>query len=128
MQPRTVQGQVHACLERAPGWLSQRQVADGAAVSVVSARKYLAALEQAGQLDVIGEPRSRMYRLRRAETAMVSRADLDILLAHYYDEVLGTPDRSHWRLPLLRAACDRLAAATRPAGADVHPVLRREET
>lgn len=123
MQPRTVQGQVHACLERAPGWLSQRQVADGARVSVVSARKYLTALKQAGQLEIIGPPRARMYRLRRAETAAVSRADLDLLLVHFYDEVLGSPDRGHWRLPLLRQACDRLAAATRPAGADVHPVL-----
>ena len=57
----------------------------------------------------------------------VSRADLDIVLGHFYDEVLGTPDRSHWRLPLLRQAADRLAAGTRPAGAEIHPVIIREE-
>jgi hypothetical protein len=51
------------------------------------------------------------------------RDDLEYLLAHYRDEVLGTPARSHWRLPQLRAACDRLAAATRPEDAEVHPVV-----
>jgi hypothetical protein len=45
------------------------------------------------------------------DPVVVSRADLDYLLGHFYDEVLGTPDRSHWRLPLLREAADRMAAA-----------------
>jgi hypothetical protein len=55
----------------------------------------------------------------------VSHDDLDLLLSHFYDEALGSPDRVHWRSAELRAAADRLAAATRPPGADVHPVLER---
>lgn len=57
--------------------------------------------------------------------AVVDANDLNYLLAHYYDEVLGTPDRAHWKLPLLRAAAGRLADATRPPGAMYHPVLIR---
>jgi len=64
---------------------------------------------------------------QQADPVSVERGVLDVLLAHYYDEVLGSPDRSHWRLPLLRQSCDRLAAATRPPGADVHPVLRPKD-
>ena len=48
----------------------------------------------------------------------VKRADLEYLLAHYADEVHGTPvpDREHWRLPLLGEACARLAGALAAAG------------
>ncbi len=41
----------------------------------------------------------------------VNSGDLQYLLAHYWDEIRGEPDRSHWRLPLLKAAAMRLSAA-----------------
>jgi hypothetical protein len=56
---------------------------------------------------------------------IVEATDLDYLLGHYYDEVLGSPDRAHWRFPLLREVADRLADATRPPGSAVHPALVR---
>lgn len=43
----------------------------------------------------------------------VIRADLEYLLAHYWDEVKGRPDRSHWRLPMLEQAALRLSEAVR---------------
>ena len=51
-------------------------------------------------------------------TVTVARADLEYLLAHYADEVHGTPvpDREHWRLPLLGEACARLAGALAATG------------
>lgn len=45
-----------------------------------------------------------------------SPEDLDYLLAHFWDEVDGHPDRSHWRLPLLRQAAGRLQVASWLAG------------
>ena len=42
-------------------------------------------------------------------TVEVSKVALDYLLAHYADEVDGTPDRVHWQLPGVRAAAEQLA-------------------
>jgi hypothetical protein len=64
--------------------------------------------------------------LREREMAAVSRRDLDALLAHYYDEVLGSPAPGHWRVPGLRAAADRLADATRPPDPEVPAEIRPE--
>lgn len=79
----------------------------------------LAAVAAAG---VIG------WRIGRAEplargVVMVDAADLDVLLGHFYDEVTGSPDRSHWTFPLLRQAADRLADASWPPGAPRHPAM-----
>lgn len=57
--------------------------------------------------------------------------DLDLLLGHFWDEVDGDPDRSHWQLPSLRQAARRLQVASwlssrHPAGtAAARPVRDR---
>jgi hypothetical protein len=38
--------------------------------------------------------------------------DLDLLLAHFWDEVNGNPDREHWHADLLRLAAGRLQVAS----------------
>jgi hypothetical protein len=42
---------------------------------------------------------------------MVSRNDLQYLLAHVADEIHGAPDHRHWELPMLKDTIARLSLA-----------------